>query len=115
MAVAYTFAQAMFAAGRNPTRQDLVDAINKGLPQAVGVAPFAYSKTNHDGITGAYIGVIKNGVLVQKGPVLTTDTSSSGAITPDTTAPSAAPARFAAALRARPRAHRAGACRAPPL
>ena len=31
--VAYTFVQAMFKAGRNPTRQDLMTAINGGLPQ----------------------------------------------------------------------------------
>ena len=35
MAVAYTFVQAMFKAGRNPTRQDLINAINGGLPQGV--------------------------------------------------------------------------------
>ena len=32
-AVAYTFVQAMLKAGRNPTRQDLINAINGGLPQ----------------------------------------------------------------------------------
>ena len=92
LAVGYTFVQAMFKAGRNPTRQDLLNAINGGLPQGPSVAPYAYSSTDHNGITGAYIAVIKNGVLVQKGPVLTTDTSSSGAITPDTTAQPPAPA-----------------------
>jgi len=80
-AVAYTFVQAMFKAGKNPTRADLVSAINAGLPQGAAVAPYAYSSTNHDGITGAYIGVIKNGALVQEGPVYTTDPSPSGAIT----------------------------------
>ena len=63
MAAAYTFVQAMFKAGRNPTRQDLVNAINGGLPQGPSVAPYAYSATDHNGITGAYIGVIKNGAL----------------------------------------------------
>ena len=39
LAVGYTFVQAMFKAGKNPTRQDLIDAINAGLPQdAVGRA-----------------------------------------------------------------------------
>jgi branched-chain amino acid transport system substrate-binding protein len=91
MAVAYTFAQAMFKAGRNPTRQDLLNAINKGLPQGVASAPYAYSATDHNGVTGAYIGIINNGQLVQKGSVLTTDTSPTGAITPDTTPQPAAP------------------------
>ena len=48
-AVAYTFVQAMLNAGRNPTRADLVSAVNAGLPQGPMVAPFAYSATNHDG------------------------------------------------------------------
>ena len=92
LAAGYTFVQAMFKAGRNPTRQDLLNAINGGLTQGPSVAPYAYSATDHNGITGAYIAIIKNGALVQKGPVLTTDTSSSGAITPYTTPQPPAPA-----------------------
>ncbi|MFY9648595.1 ABC transporter substrate-binding protein [Trebonia sp.] len=91
-AVAYTFVQAMLKAGRNPTRADLVNAINAGLPQGPAVAPYAYSSTDHDGITGAYMGVITNGVLTQQGPVLTTDTTASGAITTVTASQQAAPA-----------------------
>src|ERR1700691_2781434 len=79
-AVAYTFVQAMFKAGRNPTRADLLTAIERRLPQGAAVAPYAFSSTDHAGITGAYMGVIKNGALVQEGSVLTTDTSASGAI-----------------------------------
>src|SRR6202050_3975789 len=75
MGVAYTFVQAMLKAGRNPTRADLVNAINGGLSQGPLVAPYAYSMTDHDGVTGAYIGVINNGVITQQGPVLATDTS----------------------------------------
>jgi ABC-type branched-subunit amino acid transport system substrate-binding protein len=92
MGVAYTFVQAMLKAGRNPTRQDLIDAINSGIPQGPLVAPYAYSSTDHNGVTGAYIAVIKNGVLDQKGPVLTTDDSSAGAITPVSGAQPQAPA-----------------------
>jgi ABC-type branched-subunit amino acid transport system substrate-binding protein len=91
-AVAYAFVQAMFKAGRNPTRADLVSAIEGGLPQGAAVAPYAFSATDHAGITGAYIGVVKNGVLVQEGPVLTTDTSASGAITTYTGTEQQAPA-----------------------
>jgi branched-chain amino acid transport system substrate-binding protein len=80
-AVAYTFVQAMLKAGRNPSRADLVSAINSGLPQGPAVAPYAFSSTDHAGVTGAYIGVINNGVLVQEGSVLTTDTTASGAVT----------------------------------
>ncbi|TVZ04995.1 ABC transporter substrate-binding protein [Trebonia kvetii] len=89
-AVAYTFVQAMLKAGRNPTRADLVSAINAGLPQGPAVAPYAYSSTNHAGVTGAYIGIISNGVLTQEGPVYTTD-SSTGAITTVSAAQQQAP------------------------
>ena len=92
MAAAYTFVQAMFKAGRNPTRQDLVTAINGGLPQGVSVAPYAYSATDHDGSTGAFMGVIKNGVIVPTGPTQVTDNTATGAITTDSTAQPAAPA-----------------------
>ena len=92
MGVAYTFVQAMLAAGRNPTRADLVNAINAGLKQGPLVAPYAYSMTDHDGVTGAYIGVINNGALTPEGPVLTTDTSATGAITPYTGTQPTAPA-----------------------
>jgi branched-chain amino acid transport system substrate-binding protein len=92
MAVAYTFVQAMLNAGRNPTRADLTSAIEKGLPQGPMVAPFAYSSTNHLGVTGAYIATIQNGVVVQQGSVLTTDTSSTGAISTYTGSEQQAPA-----------------------
>ena len=92
MAVGYTFVQAMMKAGKNPTRADLVKAINAGLPQGPAVAPYAYSATNHSGITGAFIGMIKNGAIVQQGPVYTTDTSPTGAVTAFTGSEQAAPA-----------------------
>ena len=44
-----------------------------GMPQGPAVAPYAYSSSDHKGVTGAYMGVIQNGQLVQQGPVLTTD------------------------------------------
>jgi branched-chain amino acid transport system substrate-binding protein len=80
-AVAYAFVNAMLKAGRNPTRADLVSAVEGGLPQGPMVAPFAYSSTNHDGVTGAFMAVMNNGGLTQKGSVLTTDTSATGPIT----------------------------------
>src|SRR5271165_1468219 len=91
-AVAYTFVQAMLKAGRNPTRPDLVSAIEGGLPQGPAVAPYAYSASDHSGVTGAYIGTIKNGALVQEGPVLTTDASATGAVTTFTGTQQQAPA-----------------------
>ena len=92
MGVAYTFVQAMLKAGRNPTRANLVNAIDAGLQQGPLVAPYAYSMTDHDGVTGAYIGVINNGALTPEGPVLTTDTTPTGAITSYTGTQPTAPA-----------------------
>jgi branched-chain amino acid transport system substrate-binding protein len=92
IAVGYTFVQAMLKAGRNPTRQDLINAINGGLPQGFSVAPYAYSATDHNGITGAYMAVIKNGALSPIGPIQVTDTSPTGAITTYTGTQPPAPA-----------------------
>jgi branched-chain amino acid transport system substrate-binding protein len=90
-AVGYTFVQAMLKAGRNPTQADLINAINGGLPQGPSVAPFAYSSSDHDGITGAYIGVIKNGAIVPQGHVLVTDNTPTGAVSDFMTAQPPAP------------------------
>jgi branched-chain amino acid transport system substrate-binding protein len=92
MSVAYTFVQAMLKAGRNPTRQDLVNAVNGGLPQGVSVAPYAYSASDHDGITGAYMAEIKNGVLVPLGPTQITDNTPTGPVSTDSGTQPPAPA-----------------------
>jgi ABC-type branched-subunit amino acid transport system substrate-binding protein len=92
MSVAYTFVQAMLKAGRNPTRASLLTAIEGGLPQGPMVAPFAYSSTDHLGVTGAYMGTIQNGVVVQQGSVLTTTTDPTSPITTYTGSEEQAPA-----------------------
>ena len=91
MSVAYTFVQALLKAGRNPTRQSLLAAVNGGLPQGVSVAPYAYSSTDHDGITGAYMAEVENGVLVPLGPVQVTDNTATGAVTTYSTTQPPAP------------------------
>jgi branched-chain amino acid transport system substrate-binding protein len=91
MSVAYTFVQALLKAGRNPTRQSLLAAVNAGLPQGVSVAPYAYSSTDHDGITGAYMAEVENGVLVPLGPVQVTDNTATGAVTTYSTTQPPAP------------------------
>jgi branched-chain amino acid transport system substrate-binding protein len=92
ISVGYTFVQAMLKAGRNPTRQDLVNAINGGLPQGISVAPYAYSSSDHAGVTGAYMAMIDNGALKPIGPVQVTDTSPTGAVTTFSGTQPAAPA-----------------------
>ncbi|MGH3322658.1 MAG: ABC transporter substrate-binding protein [Streptosporangiaceae bacterium] len=79
-ASAYAFVQSMMKAGKNPTREDVVKAVESGLPQGPVVAPYAFSDSDHSGMTGAYIGVINGGEIVRKGPVYVTDTSPSGPV-----------------------------------
>ncbi|HEX6457764.1 MAG TPA: ABC transporter substrate-binding protein [Thermoleophilaceae bacterium] len=86
MASAYTFAQALKNAGKNLTRQDLVDAVNKGGFTGPGLVPFRYSKTVHGGYGGGAIAVIKNGQIVVTGKPMVTDPST-GPITASTMKP----------------------------
>jgi ABC-type branched-subunit amino acid transport system substrate-binding protein len=80
MAVAYTFAEALKAAGSNPTRDGIVKAVEQGLPQGPGTVPFRFSGTSHAGFTGAQIGVISGDTIKLTGSPMTTD-DGSGAIT----------------------------------
>jgi hypothetical protein len=91
-AVGYTFVQAMLKAGRNPSRAALVSAIEGGLPQGPAVAPYAYSHSDHAGMTGAFVGVVKNGAIVPQTPVMTTDTSATGPVSNYTGSQPPAPA-----------------------
>ena len=80
MASAYTFAQALKNAGKNPSRQDLVDAVEKGGFTGPGLVPFRYTKTQHGGFGGGQIATIKNGQIVTQGQPMVTDPGG-GAIT----------------------------------
>ncbi|HEX4722158.1 MAG TPA: ABC transporter substrate-binding protein [Pseudonocardiaceae bacterium] len=91
MASAYTFAQALAADGANPTRQGLIDALQKGDLAGPGLVPFRYSSSSHAGYTGVQVGTIHNGQLVVTGTPLTTD-DGAGPIKPYTKAPTSAPA-----------------------
>jgi hypothetical protein len=76
MAAAYTFAQALKDAGDPPTRQGLVDAVEKGNFRGPGLVPFRFSDKSHAGFTGAQIGTIKGGKIVYEGTPVTTDDGS---------------------------------------
>jgi ABC-type branched-subunit amino acid transport system substrate-binding protein len=91
MASAYTFAQVLKAAGKNPTRQGLVDAVETTHLSGPGLVPFRYTKTQHGGYGGAQMGSVKNGQIVLTGPALTTDPEN-GPITPASGGASAPPA-----------------------
>jgi hypothetical protein len=91
MAVAYTFAEALKAAGANPTRDGIVKAIEQGLPQGPGTVPFRFSSTSHAGFTGAQIGIVTGEAIKLTGSPMTTD-DGSGAITVSTATQPTAPA-----------------------
>jgi len=91
LAMAYTFTDALEKAGANPTRQGLVDTLEKGGLKGPGLVPFRYSADSHAGYTGAQVGKIENGALVVDGDPMTTD-DASGEISPYTEAATEAPA-----------------------
>jgi hypothetical protein len=91
MAAAYTFAQALAAAGQDPTRDSLVAAVEKGGFSGPGLVPFAFSSSDHSGYTGSQMGVIHGLTISLLGQPETTD-DGTGAIQPYTTAQPAAPA-----------------------
>jgi ABC-type branched-subunit amino acid transport system substrate-binding protein len=82
-AAAYTFVQALQAAGKNPTRQSLIDAVEKTKFAGPGLVPFGYSENSHAGYTGAQIGTIKGNAIQVHGEPFITDTAN-GPITPHT-------------------------------
>lgn len=75
MSQAYTFVQALQAAGDNPTRQSVVDALEKvgASLEGPGIAPFRYSKDSHLGISGMQVVKLKDGKGEAQTPVLVTD------------------------------------------
>ncbi|MPZ80333.1 MAG: ABC transporter substrate-binding protein [Actinophytocola sp.] len=75
MSQAYTFVQALQAAGENPTREGIVAAIEKAGAdfEGPGLAPFRFSADSHMGISGMQLVEIKGGVGEELTPVLVTD------------------------------------------
>jgi ABC-type branched-subunit amino acid transport system substrate-binding protein len=91
MAAAYTFAQALKAAGTNPTRASIVSAVESSHFTGPGLVPFGYSSTSHAGYTGVQIGKISGTTIKPIGTPYTTD-DGTGPITPYTTPQPQAPA-----------------------
>jgi ABC-type branched-subunit amino acid transport system substrate-binding protein len=86
MANAYTLAQALQLAGKNLTREGLVNAVNEKGAQlsGPGLVPFRYSKTQHGGYSGVEMGQVRNGKIVLFGGPLVTEPNSTSPITPYT-------------------------------
>jgi ABC-type branched-subunit amino acid transport system substrate-binding protein len=84
MANAYTLVQALQAAGKNLTRQNIINAINQNGAKwtGPGLVPYRYTTTDHGGFAGAEIGQIRHGKIVLFGGPLTTTPQTNTPITP---------------------------------
>jgi ABC-type branched-subunit amino acid transport system substrate-binding protein len=93
MAEAYTFVQALKAAGQNPTRASIIAAVQSShWTDGPGLTPYAYSSSDHNGYTGVQmVTVDATGNLTTLGPIETTDDTASGAINTFTGAASTPP------------------------
>ena len=94
MANAYTLVQALQAAGKNLTRQDLVNAINNdgATWTGPGLVPFRYTTTEHGGYSGVRWARSSGNDIVLFGPVLVTEPTAGSPITPYTGQQPAPPA-----------------------
>ena len=83
MANAYTLVQALVAAGKDLTRQGLINAIDqKGASwRGPGIVPYRYTKSDHGGYGGVQIAEVAGTKIDAFGPVLTTGPSASSPIT----------------------------------
>ncbi len=93
MAEAYTFVEALKAAGQNPTRASIVAAVQNGhWLDGPGLTPYAYSSSDHNGFTGVQMVTVgADGSLTTLGPVQTTDDTPTGAIDTFSGTPSTPP------------------------
>jgi branched-chain amino acid transport system substrate-binding protein len=91
MAQAYTFVQVLQKAGKNPTRESLLKALESGGLSGPVLTPFGYGSDSHGGVTGVQVVKITKGVPVADGPPSVTD-GATGAVTPFTGTPVQAPA-----------------------
>jgi ABC-type branched-subunit amino acid transport system substrate-binding protein len=92
MVQAYTMAQAVKAAGRNPTRSGFVKSLESAkLSGGPGLVPFGFASDNHLGYLGVQVATIgADGTETTTGPVYTS--SDSGPITPYSGTASSPPA-----------------------
>jgi branched-chain amino acid transport system substrate-binding protein len=84
MASAYTLVQALVAAGKDLTRQGIVNAVDQEghTWTGPGLVPYRYTTTEHGGFAGVEMGVVQGGKVVLDGKPLVTDPSAGNPITP---------------------------------
>ncbi len=62
MSVAYTFAEALTQAGKNPTRAGILEALESGKVKSNGIVPGTFSADDHEAFGGAGIVTVSEGV-----------------------------------------------------
>ncbi|SCL13798.1 ABC-type branched-chain amino acid transport system, substrate-binding protein [Micromonospora nigra] len=73
MAVGYLFVQVLLAAGKDLTREGLLEAVARGGYQGPGLAPLRFSDSDHSGYGGGRLTRVSGGVQAYFGPAYETD------------------------------------------
>ena len=83
MSVAYLFAEALEAAGENPTRESLVDAVRSGDLAGNGILPLSFADDDHAAYLGVGITSVDQGVQDYVGSTYAVDGGSVVAVEPE--------------------------------
>ncbi|MFZ2241834.1 MAG: ABC transporter substrate-binding protein [Gordonia amarae] len=73
--MSYAALQPIAAAGKDLTREGVIEALEKGIDRGPSSTPFAYSKDNHSGQTGAFMTRLEGLTPVRITPTYVTDDS----------------------------------------
>lgn len=82
MSVAYLFAEALAAAGENPTRESLVDAVRSGDLAGNGILPLAFGDDSHAAYLGVGISIVDQGAQDYTGTTYAVDGGEVTAVDP---------------------------------
>jgi ABC-type branched-subunit amino acid transport system substrate-binding protein len=82
MSVAYLFAEALEAAGENPTRASLIEAVESGDLAGNGILPLSFSEDSHAAYLGVGITAVDQGVQAYVGATYAVEGGSVAAVEP---------------------------------
>ncbi|MEU5565148.1 ABC transporter substrate-binding protein [Micromonospora musae] len=91
MSVGYLFVQALLAAGKDLTREGVLEAVGKGGFQGPGLVPLRFSADDHSGYGGERLTRVSGGAQSYFGPAYETD-EADGAVNEYTATPVQPPA-----------------------
>ncbi|UTX52238.1 ABC transporter substrate-binding protein [Leucobacter aridicollis] len=83
MSAAYLFAEALHAAGENPTREAVVNAITSGELRGTGILPLAFSADSHASYMGVEISRVEKGTQQSVGRAYLVEGGSVTAVDPE--------------------------------